>query len=145
MIVFNLSCEKAHRFEGWFGSTGDFESQAEAGSIACPVCGSIAIEKQLSAPYVNTRATAAIVDTSQPVAVANAAQMLRQKFVEHVVNNTEYVGRRFPEEARRIYYKEAPERAIRGTASGQEVVELKEEGIDVVAVPGLPGTPDKVH
>jgi hypothetical protein len=145
MIVFNLSCEKAHRFEGWFGSAGDFESQAEAGSIACPVCGSVEIEKQLSAPYVKTRSTAQAADESQPVAVANAAQMLRQKFVEHVVNNTEFVGRRFPEEARRIFYKEAPERAIRGTASGQEVVELKEEGIDVLAVPDLPGTPDKVH
>lgn len=143
MIVFNLSCDKAHRFEGWFGSADEFASQAEAGRIACPVCGSVDIEKQLSAPYVRTRSTTEV--ESQTVAVANAAQTLRQKFVEHVLNNTEYVGPRFPEEARRIFYKEAPERAIRGTASSQEVIELKEEGIDVLAVPDLPGTPDKVH
>lgn len=144
MIVFNLSCDNAHRFEGWFGSADDFASQTEAGSIACPVCGSVEVEKQLSAPYVNTKSEPQI-DESQPVAVANAAQMLRQKFVEHVLNNTENVGRSFPEEARRIFYKEAPERAIRGTASRQEVVELKEEGIDVLAMPDVPATPEKLH
>ncbi|HEX7811931.1 MAG TPA: DUF1178 family protein [Burkholderiales bacterium] len=145
MIVFNLSCDRSHRFEGWFGSADEFTSQAEAGDIVCPVCGSVEIEKQLSAPYVRTRSAAQAADDSQPVAVANAAQMLRQKFVEHVMSNTEYVGRRFPEEARRIFYKEAPERAIRGTASGKEVIELKEEGIDVLAMPDLPGMPDKLH
>ena len=49
------------------------------------------------------------------------------------------------EEARRIFYKEAPERAIRGTASSQEVGELKEEGIDVMAIPGTPALPEKLH
>lgn len=146
MIVFNLSCDNAHRFEGWFGSADDFTSQSEAGSIACPVCGSVDVEKQLSAPHVVTRsAEQQAADASQTVAVANAAQTLRQKFVEHVLGNTEYVGKRFPEEARRIFYKEAPERAIRGMASIKEVTELKEEGIDVLAVPDLPATPDKVH
>ena len=146
MIVFNLSCDNAHRFEGWFGSADDFTSQADAGSIACPVCGSIDVEKQLSAPHVVTRSSEQQgADESRPVAVANAAQMLRQKFVEHVLSNTEYVGKRFPEEARRIFYKDAPERAIRGMASSREVTELKEEGIDVLAVPDLPTTPDKAH
>ena len=146
MIVFNLSCDNAHRFEGWFGSADDYASQTDAGRIACPVCGSLDIEKQLSAPHVRRQAGGeSAADESRPVTVANAAQMLRQKFVEHVLSNTEYVGNRFPEEARKIFYKETPERAIRGTASGQEVIELKEEGIDVLAVPDLPTTPDKVH
>ena len=145
MIVFNLSCNRAHQFEGWFGSADDFASQAEAGSIACPVCGSVKIEKQLSAPYVNTRSSVSAAGESQQVAVANAAQALKQKFLEHVLSNTENVGRRFPEEARRIYYKESPERAIRGTASTREVVELKEEGIDIMALPDLHALPEKLH
>jgi hypothetical protein len=144
MIVFNLSCDRAHRFEGWFGSADDFESQSEAGSIACPVCGSVEIEKQLSAPYVNTR-SATPADDARPLAVANDAQMLRRKFLEQVIGNTENVGRRFPEEARKIFYKESPERAIRGTASGKEVSELKEEGIDVLALPDIAPAPDKLH
>lgn len=144
MIVFNLSCDNAHRFEGWFGSADDFASQAEAGSIACPVCGSIEIEKMLSAPYVKTRSAVA-EDGSKPVAVANAAQMLRQKFIEQILGSTENVGRRFPEEARKIFYKEVPERAIRGTATGKEVAELKDEGIDILSVPDVAVTPDKLH
>jgi hypothetical protein len=144
MIVFNLSCSRAHQFEGWFGSVDDFASQAEAGSIACPVCGSVKIEKQLSAPYVNTRSSAPAPE-SQQVSVANAAQALKVKFLEHVLNNTENVGRRFPEEARRIHYKETAERPIRGTASTKEVVELKEEGIDIMAVPDLHAVPEKLH
>jgi hypothetical protein len=144
MIVFNLSCEKGHRFEGWFGSTDDFAVQAKGGSIACPLCGSLDIARQPSAPYVSTRGSERSQEP-QPVMVTNAAQLLHKKFIEFVLQNTEDVGRRFPDEARRIFYKEIAERAIRGTASMKEVTELKEEGIDVLAVSGIPGPPDTLH
>ncbi len=141
MIVFDLACDHNHPFEGWFGSADDFALQARAGDIACPVCGSVEITRQLSAPYVNTRSGDKQAEESQMVSVANAARELKKKFIEHVMSNTEDVGPRFPEEARRIFYKESPERAIRGTASSREVGELKEEGIDVMAIPGAPALP----
>lgn len=143
MIVFNLSCNRAHQFEGWFGSADDFAAQAQAGNIACPICGSVEIEKQLSAPYVNTRSSEAPEQAQVPV--ASAVQSLRRKFIEYLLENTENVGRRFPEEARRIHYKEAPPRSIRGVASTSEVAELQEEGIEVMAVPDLQPPPDKLH
>ncbi len=145
MIVFDLACDNNHSFEGWFGSADDFALQANAGDIACPVCGSVEVVRQLSAPYVNTRSGGNQADESQMISVANAAQELRKKFVDHVLSSTEDVGHRFPEEARRIFYREAPERAIRGTASSQEVGQLKEEGIDVMAIPGTPALPEKLH
>ena len=145
MIVLDLACDNNHPFEGWFSSADDFALQAKAGDIACPVCSSVKVARQLSAPYVNTRSGSKQADESHRVAVANAAQELKKKFIEHVLSNTEDVGHRFPEEARRIFYKEAPERAIRGTASNQEVGELKEEGIDVMAIPGTPALPEKLH
>lgn len=77
--------------------------------------------------------------------VANAARSLHKKFVEYVLQNTEDVGKQFPDEARRIFYKEVAERAIRGTASMKEVTELKEEGIDVLAVSGIPVPPETLH
>ena len=144
MIVFNLSCEKGHRFEGWFGSADDFAVQVKGGSIACPLCGSLDLTRQLSAPYVSTRGGEPS-QGPQPVMVANAARLLHKKFIEYVLQNTEDVGRRFPDEARRIFYKEVAERAIRGTASTKEATELKEEGIDVLAVSGIPVPPDTLH
>jgi hypothetical protein len=145
MIVFDLACDNNHPFEGWFGSADDFALQAKAGEIACPVCGSVEVTRQLSAPYVNTRSSGNQADESHMVSVANAARELKKKFIEHVLSSTEDVGQRFPEEARRIFYKEAPERAIRGTASSREVGELKEEGIDVMAIPGTLTFPEKLH
>lgn len=155
MIVYDLACDNNHPFEGWFGSTDDFTLQVEAGDIACPVCGSVEITRRLSAPYVHTHAAAtnagaradraASPREAETVAVVNAAQELKRKFVEHVLNSTEDVGPRFSEEARRIFYKESPGRAIRGTASSEEVSELKEEGIDVMAIPGTLALPEKLH
>jgi len=144
MIVFNLSCEKGHRFEGWFASSDDFAVQVNGGSIACPLCGSLDIAKQPSAPYVSTRGSESSREPHS-VMVANAAQLLHKKFIEYVLQNTEDVGKRFPDEARRIFYKEVGERAIRGTASMKEVTELKEEGIDVLAVSGISVPPEKLH
>ncbi len=144
MIVFNLSCDKDHRFEGWFGSADDFALQVNGGSIACPLCGSLDIARQPSAPYVSTRGSEPSQEP-QSVTVANAAQMLHRKFIEYVLRNTDDVGRRFPDEARRIFYKEVSERAIRGTASIKEVTELKEEGIDVLAISDIPVPPETFH
>ncbi len=141
MIVFNLSCDRHHQFEGWFASSAAFESQRDAAQLTCPVCGSTHVSKELHAPYVNTGGSRPPAATA-PSAPAQAAHRQQAVFgnavaqlVKHVLANTEDVGDAFPEEARKIHYQEAPERAIRGNASPDQVAELREEGIDVVAVP----------
>lgn len=55
-----------------------------------------------------------------------------------LVNKSEDVGSSFAEEARKIHYKETPERSIRGQTSTDEVSALREEGIDVLALPKIP-------
>ena len=65
--------------------------------------------------------------------------------IDKVLENTEDVGRAFPEEARKIHYREAPERHIRGTASTKEVEALREEGIEVVALPVPPHRMSRTH
>jgi hypothetical protein len=144
MIVFDLSCSNEHRFEGWFSSAEDFATQANGGDVCCPVCGSSNVARQLSAPHVSTGKRAPS-ENSAALSVANSAAMLKEKFIEYVLKNTEDVGSRFPQEARRIHYKEAEERAIRGSASPKDVSALREEGIDVMPVPSLPVAPDKLH
>ncbi len=57
--------------------------------------------------------------------------------LREVVRNTEDVGERFPEEARRIHYQETPARAIRGKASREDADALTEEGIEFAALPPI--------
>lgn len=147
MIVYDLACDQSHRFEGWFSSADDFDAQVEAEQISCPVCGSVSISRQLSAPYVNT---AGVEQTQQGPAAETAVagvdiEHLHRKFVEFVLKNSEDVGKQFPAEARAIHYEEKPRRSIRGEASRDDIDELRDEGIEVYAVPGLPTPPDQVH
>jgi hypothetical protein len=145
MVVYNLSCEKSHRFEGWFSSTDDFATQERDGRIDCPVCGSSNVVRQPSAPYVNTRSGNRADASRESAPTPETIERLRAMYVEHVLKNTEDVGHRFPDEARRIHYKETPARSIRGKASTRELGELRDEGIEVYPVPGLPVPPDRLH
>ena len=140
MIVFNLACEQRHPFEGWFGSAADMASQQQRGLLSCPVCGSSSIEKQLSAPRLNLLASHAGPDGAdredgQTQAVVAPEHGQLREMIRHVIAQTEDVGQRFPEEARRIHYKEAPVRSIRGVASPKETEALADEGIEVAFLP----------
>lgn len=145
MIVYELGCGDDHRFEGWFGSSEDFERQQIDKLLACPLCGSVEIRKLPHASYVNTGATepkssgkTAVSPRAASQQYANLDSEVLAKVIEHIIENTEDVGPAFPEEARKIHYREAPERHIRGTASLRDVSALKEEGIEIVAVPVPP-------
>jgi hypothetical protein len=139
MIVFNLSCSNDHRFEGWFASAADFERQQQSSLLSCPLCGSSKVVKVLHAPYVNTGGSSKPPENESrakdaPGQYANVSDELAQ-LIDHLIANTEDVGDSFPEEARRIHYQEAPERKIRGSASSEEVRDMREEGIEVMALP----------
>lgn len=139
MIVFNLGCAALHRFEGWFASADDFESQRKRGLLVCPMCGSAEVTKQLSAPRLNLSASADVPPPASAaptgVAVIDPEQRHLRELIRRVFESTEDVGQNFSEEARRIHYKEAPVRAIRGLASKEEAQSLMEEGIAVAQLP----------
>lgn len=142
MKVLNLRCEHSHTFEGWFASAEDFESQCARGLVECPMCGSTAITKGLSAPRLNLGASReADVPKALPAADTPEARWMRA--VREVMASTEDVGERFTEEARRMHYGEAEERGIRGQASPEQAEALLDEGIVVVPLlvpPGAKGT-----
>jgi len=137
VIVFDLGCENSHRFEGWFASSEDFERQLGRKLVICPLCGNSNITRLPHAAHIKPapkeRAARAPAPANQQY--ANIGADVLAKLVEHIVEHTEDVGAAFPEEARRIHYRESPERRIRGTASNDEVEALKDEGIEVVALP----------
>ena len=152
VIVYNLACANEHRFEGWFSSAEDFDRQTGSKLLSCPLCGNGKIARLPHATYVSTGAAEppAATAAAQPAKgvphqYANLGAELMAKLIEKVIESTEDVGRAFPEEARRIHYREAPERHIRGSASNKEVEALRDEGIEVVALPVPPHRLSKIH
>jgi hypothetical protein len=144
MIRYSLICDKEHGFDGWFGSSDDFDKQVKRGLVECPMCGSIKVSKALMTPGVPAKSNRK--NDPEPVKALHAPadpklqammQMVR-KLREQVEANADYVGDRFAEEARRIHYGEEDPRGIYGEATLQDAVELHEEGIDVLPLPKLP-------
>ena len=135
MKVFNLNCDQMHAFEGWFASAEAFDAQLAGGQLQCPVCGSTSVSKALSAPRLNLGAEPPQQRQVAAMPTQEQMQALFLKMAREIVANTEDVGERFAEEARRIHYKEAPERGIRGVTSRDEADALEEEGIKVVPMP----------
>ena len=146
MKVLNLQCRQSHVFEGWFGSEDDFQGQLARGQVECPLCGDAGVSKMPSAPRLNLGAAepSAPAPAKQEVMSAPNAQLQAawMQLVQKVMANTEDVGERFAEEARKIHYGESDERGIRGQASKEETEALLEEGIAVLPLPipkGLKG------
>jgi len=145
MIVFDLLCSAGHRFEGWFGSAADYDSQRKRRLLSCPTCGVAQVERVPSATRANLGAEppkpskmpsqhgkTPDMDGKDPFAIA---QMLYSRMLDELLTKSEDVGRKFAEEARKIFYEEAPARPIRGQATKEEHESLVEEGIPVARLP----------
>jgi hypothetical protein len=141
MKVLDLRCAQDHRFEGWFASEEDAQSQFSRDLVQCPVCGDHAVSRLPSAPRLNLSGATARQETPKPAnapgavtaEVQQALQAVQARYlsaVRQVLAQPEDVGDRFAEEARRMHYDEAPERGIRGSASAEDVQALAEEGIE---------------
>jgi hypothetical protein len=135
MIRYALACEEGHGFEAWFRSADAYDEQAEANAIRCPACGSAQVKKAPMAPYVAKRR--AETPTPPPAERPKQYAMLRKLRAE-LTANSDYVGPKFPEEARKIHFDEAPARAIHGEATVEEAQELDEEGVPIFPLPRLP-------
>ncbi len=133
MKVFDLGCDSNHVFEGWFASQHEFDAQLADRRIGCPLCGSVRIRRLPSAARLNLGSPA----QSDPPRATDPAQVQTAvvRAAMQILANTEDVGERFAEEARRIHHKEAPERGIRGVATRSEAQALEEEGVPIVAFP----------
>ncbi|MBY4594024.1 DUF1178 family protein [Ottowia caeni] len=160
MKVLDLQCAHGHVFEGWFASEDDFQRQLSSHLLICPMCSDTSVTKLPSAPRLNFGASSTSTPAEAPQASAGAVspqaepagsvppaalQAAWMQMVRRVMANTEDVGERFAEEARRMHYGETDERGIRGQATKEETVELLEEGIAVVPLPVPPGFKDTLQ
>ncbi len=139
MIRYSLRCDKDHEFEGWFRSSADFDRAAKAGENACPVCGSAKVEKALMAPAVSgTKKKAESVSLAAPDPRSVAMREVIREFRRRVTENSDYVGDKFAEEARKIHFNEVEPRGIYGEATADEVRELADDGVAFQPLPVLP-------
>ena len=154
MKVYNLACPVDHRFEGWFASEEDCLAQQHKGILACPVCDSTQITRMPSAPHIAKSSSTELTVQKEDVASLSGevlaltgkdhSQLEAQvqaaflKGMRDLMGRSEDVGNAFAEEARKIHYKESPERSIRGQTTLDEAEALREEGIEVMAMPMIP-------
>ena len=153
MIRYALTCDKGHTFESWFQSSAAYDKQIKAALITCPVCDSSKVEKTIMAPGVvgaKKRSDAQLppaspppaADAPSPVAMMSPPEReFRKKLKElrdHLTKNADYVGQKFPEEARKMHYGEIEHRSIYGEATPDQAKELHDEGIEFHPLPVLP-------
>ncbi|MEM7700514.1 MAG: DUF1178 family protein [Pseudomonadota bacterium] len=161
MIVFDLHCEHGHRFEGWFGSSEDYESQLARGLVECPECGTKQISKAPMAPAVppkgNTRSDAPVpapvgeqceaaplANREMPAEVQQAMEKLAEAQTKALKNST-FVGEDFAKQSREMHYGERDEAPIHGQATLKEAKELVDEGVPVAPLPFLVAPPEKLN
>lgn len=141
MKVLDLRCANGHRFEGWFESDEDFMSQNGGGLVECPMCADKLVTRLPSAPRLNLSGAREPAPAAPSAAVTTVdarpadLQAAWLQAVRHLLANTDDVGDRFAEEARRIHYGEEPQRGIRGQATPEERSALLDEGIETMAIP----------
>ncbi|MBX6426780.1 MAG: DUF1178 family protein [Variibacter sp.] len=151
MIRYALVCPNGHEFESWFQNSDAYDKQVKRGLVACPYCGSTKVEKALMAPRLartdKEPAHPQAVEEAAEAAAAHVALLTERErefraklreLREHLTRNADYVGRRFPEEARRMHYGEIEHRSIYGEATPEDAKALREEGIEFHPLPILP-------
>ncbi len=137
MIRFSLCCDHDHDFDGWFRNNDDFEKQKKRGLVSCPVCQSSKVEKALMAPSVQTARKSEKVALSMSAEQKQLMGKLRE-LTDKMKENADYVGDKFPEEARKIHFGETDPRGIYGEASPDEVKDLLDDGVEIMPLPTIP-------
>ncbi|MEL7463920.1 MAG: DUF1178 family protein [Pseudomonadota bacterium] len=149
MIRYDLKCCEGHVFEAWFASSAAFDEQADRGLVTCAICGTTKVEKALMAPRVPAKSNRRAADAPGPAPQSNGQPMMSapvppemaEKLSElrkTVEANSDYVGKDFASEARKIHLGETEARSIYGEASGEEAKSLMEDGVPVAPLPFMP-------
>ncbi len=158
MIVYDLACDNAHRFEVWFRSSSDYTDQCERGLVQCPHCGSKDVAKAPMAPAVGAKGNRQQVaksdtqtNTPEPVEGGKlpekikAAMTALAKAQAESIKDSTWVGEDFAKQSREMHYGERDEALIHGRATKKEVEGLVDEGIGIapLLVPVVP--PDEAN
>jgi len=134
MIKYNLKCHNNHEFESWFSNSKEFEKLDKKKMLECIYCSSNKIEKTIMSPMVSVVKT-----KDDSMSLTNHDLSLEKnkllKLRDYVEKNFQFVGNKFSEKVREVYYDKKTEKKIYGTTTPEEREELAEEGIDLLSIP----------
>ena len=135
MIKYSLTCKDCDAtFESWFSSSKEYEKLKKKNFLSCYLCNSINIEKSLMAPSLINRKSDLLNDKEKKK--HNKIKKTILKYQNFIKDNFDYVGNNFAYEARSIHYdQKKKKKGIYGTASKEDIKELKEEGINTQMIP----------
>ena len=145
MIKYKLICSFEHRFEGWFPSIKEFESQQEKKQLLCPLCDSSVVRRDIMSPNIKKksiktprqRGKQTMLEMAKgQMVMGGKARTLLKKLEKHVTDNFENVGKDFPKEARKAI-KGKRNDEFYGTATKKEADKLINEGIDLFHIPKI--------
>ena len=134
MIKYKLFCKNCDiSFDSWFASSKEYEKLKKRNFLSCHNCQSKKIEKTLMAPKLINKSL-----TENSIKGFEKTKEVHKKIKEYqnfIKNNFDYVGKNFAYEARSIHYNNKKTKGIYGTASKEEIRELKDEGIKTEIIP----------
>ena len=137
MIKYKLICKDCNiSFDSWFSTSKEYEKLKKQKFLICYICNSLNIEKTLMSPNVFRSKTEIKIKSKDKEYLEIKKKIFEyQKFIK---NNFDYVGENFAYEARSIYYKnKKASKGIYGSATKEDLKELKEEGIETEIVPWI--------
>jgi hypothetical protein len=137
LIRYSLACVGEHEFEAWFSNSAAYDTQRRKKLVECPVCGSHDVRKQIMAPAIRDSGSKSGRSRSADVEAAQMAGEIRRKIAE----THDYVGEKFADEARSMYYGETEHRPVWGEVAPDVAKELQEEGVPAMPIP-KPFAPD---
>ena len=139
MIKYKLECKECEiTFDSWFSSSKEYEKLKKKNILVCHNCNSQKVEKTLMAPrLINKKKFKENLEIKKYDKFKKTIKSY-QKFIK---DNFKYVGKNFAYEARSIHYSDKKKKsAIYGSASKNDLMELREEGIETQIVPWINDT-----
>ncbi len=134
MIKYNLKCDNNHEFESWFSDSNEFNKLNKKKLLECIYCSSRKIQKSIMSPMVSgTKLNEDKINLLDQKLLSEKDQLIKLR--KHIEKNFEFVGDKFSEKVRDLYYDKDSKKSIYGTTTTEERKELEEEGIDLLSVP----------
>ena len=140
MIIYKLICKDCElSYDSWFSSSREYEKLKKKKFLNCHSCNSLNVEKTLMSPSVFKSKNSIKIDRLN--SKHKAIKDIISNYQNFITKNLNYVGENFAYEARSVHYKnKKASKGIYGTASNEDLKELKEEGIKVETIPWIKNT-----